>query len=470
MLFVGVAAVRKGLHFALDAWLRSPASRDGEFLVAGDVLPAYGELLSRAARAPERARPRSPRRRGRADARERHPGPAEHRGRLRARLHGGDRIRLRPARLRRVHRSLPTHGELARPSGRRRGASSRGTSTCSIPIAACSPGSGRAVWQPRRRSPGPSPASSSWPRIAASSMLARNPGRALRASPRSSASSPPAYARLPHTSGEGAMVPAAKSVGRFRRPAAYEASWPPPTPHQDGCRPPSPFRRSLRSSTQISPPGRAWRFRSEPSSLPRSPRAGTHVELLGLGGLGGPTRPTSPPPAPRRRSGCARSGRRPRRVRQRLGDGDRRRAGIASDRRRSRPGNRGRSPTRGRAAAGPNLCSVRSTGRAGARFRLGSGRRRTLVRVPALPRYHARLSQSRARTAADASSTMAAPGSSARCTPRVLSLVRLAGSRRQRPASEESNGAGDLRHRLTARRGFRCCGSPTSEARDNSNE
>lgn len=46
MLFVGVAAVRKGLHFALEAWLRSPASHDGSFLIAGDVLPAYGELLS----------------------------------------------------------------------------------------------------------------------------------------------------------------------------------------------------------------------------------------------------------------------------------------------------------------------------------------------------------------------------------------------------------------------------------------
>jgi glycosyltransferase involved in cell wall biosynthesis len=45
MLYVGVAAVRKGLHFALEAWLRSPASQDGTFLVAGDVLPAYGERL-----------------------------------------------------------------------------------------------------------------------------------------------------------------------------------------------------------------------------------------------------------------------------------------------------------------------------------------------------------------------------------------------------------------------------------------
>jgi glycosyltransferase involved in cell wall biosynthesis len=44
-LFVGVAAVRKGLHFALDAWLRSAASETGTFLIAGEVLPAYGERL-----------------------------------------------------------------------------------------------------------------------------------------------------------------------------------------------------------------------------------------------------------------------------------------------------------------------------------------------------------------------------------------------------------------------------------------
>lgn len=44
-LYVGVAAVRKGLHFALGAWLRSPASRDGRFLIAGEMLPAYGEYL-----------------------------------------------------------------------------------------------------------------------------------------------------------------------------------------------------------------------------------------------------------------------------------------------------------------------------------------------------------------------------------------------------------------------------------------
>ena len=45
MLYVGVAAVRKGLHFALEAWLRSPASADGVFLIAGEVLPAYRDRL-----------------------------------------------------------------------------------------------------------------------------------------------------------------------------------------------------------------------------------------------------------------------------------------------------------------------------------------------------------------------------------------------------------------------------------------
>lgn len=46
MLFVGVCAVRKGLHFALEAWLKSPACRDGTFLIAGEFLPAYREKLS----------------------------------------------------------------------------------------------------------------------------------------------------------------------------------------------------------------------------------------------------------------------------------------------------------------------------------------------------------------------------------------------------------------------------------------
>ncbi len=46
MLFVGVCAVRKGLHYALEAWLRSPASQDGSFFIAGEFLPAYAEKLA----------------------------------------------------------------------------------------------------------------------------------------------------------------------------------------------------------------------------------------------------------------------------------------------------------------------------------------------------------------------------------------------------------------------------------------
>jgi glycosyltransferase involved in cell wall biosynthesis len=46
MIFVGVCAVRKGLHLALEAWLQSPAHKDGTFLIAGDFLPAYAERLS----------------------------------------------------------------------------------------------------------------------------------------------------------------------------------------------------------------------------------------------------------------------------------------------------------------------------------------------------------------------------------------------------------------------------------------
>jgi glycosyltransferase involved in cell wall biosynthesis len=47
MLFVGVCAVRKGVHYALEAWLQSPASKDGTFLIVGEFLPAYREQLER---------------------------------------------------------------------------------------------------------------------------------------------------------------------------------------------------------------------------------------------------------------------------------------------------------------------------------------------------------------------------------------------------------------------------------------
>jgi glycosyltransferase involved in cell wall biosynthesis len=46
VLFVGLCAVRKGLHFALDAWLRSPASDSGSFVIAGEFLPEYQAALA----------------------------------------------------------------------------------------------------------------------------------------------------------------------------------------------------------------------------------------------------------------------------------------------------------------------------------------------------------------------------------------------------------------------------------------
>jgi glycosyltransferase involved in cell wall biosynthesis len=46
MLFAGDAAVRKGVHFALEAWLKSPAHKNGTFLIAGGMLPAYKEKMS----------------------------------------------------------------------------------------------------------------------------------------------------------------------------------------------------------------------------------------------------------------------------------------------------------------------------------------------------------------------------------------------------------------------------------------
>ena len=46
MLFVGVCAVRKGVHFALEAWLKSSACKEGTFQIAGEFLPAYRDKLA----------------------------------------------------------------------------------------------------------------------------------------------------------------------------------------------------------------------------------------------------------------------------------------------------------------------------------------------------------------------------------------------------------------------------------------
>jgi len=46
MLFVGSCAVRKGVHLALEAWLKSPAHQTGTFTIAGEFLPQYAEKLA----------------------------------------------------------------------------------------------------------------------------------------------------------------------------------------------------------------------------------------------------------------------------------------------------------------------------------------------------------------------------------------------------------------------------------------
>jgi glycosyltransferase involved in cell wall biosynthesis len=46
MLFVGLCAVRKGVHYALEAWLRSSAHQSGTFTIAGEFLPDYAEKLA----------------------------------------------------------------------------------------------------------------------------------------------------------------------------------------------------------------------------------------------------------------------------------------------------------------------------------------------------------------------------------------------------------------------------------------
>lgn len=46
MLFVGGCAPRKGLHYALEAWLQSTAHREGSFLIAGGFIPGYAGKLS----------------------------------------------------------------------------------------------------------------------------------------------------------------------------------------------------------------------------------------------------------------------------------------------------------------------------------------------------------------------------------------------------------------------------------------
>jgi glycosyltransferase involved in cell wall biosynthesis len=46
VLFAAGCAPRKGLHYALEAWLKSSACHEGTFLVVGDFIPGYAERLS----------------------------------------------------------------------------------------------------------------------------------------------------------------------------------------------------------------------------------------------------------------------------------------------------------------------------------------------------------------------------------------------------------------------------------------
>jgi glycosyltransferase involved in cell wall biosynthesis len=46
-LFVGVDAVRKGLHLATEAWLNSPAVEDGTFFIAGELTLEYKARFAR---------------------------------------------------------------------------------------------------------------------------------------------------------------------------------------------------------------------------------------------------------------------------------------------------------------------------------------------------------------------------------------------------------------------------------------
>jgi glycosyltransferase involved in cell wall biosynthesis len=47
MLYVGDCFPLKGLHFALQAWLRSKASRQGKFYICGQFVPGYQKLLKK---------------------------------------------------------------------------------------------------------------------------------------------------------------------------------------------------------------------------------------------------------------------------------------------------------------------------------------------------------------------------------------------------------------------------------------
>ena len=60
MIFVGVCAVRKGLHHALEAWLQSPACQNGQFLIAGEFIPCLQTQVGPDVSPSQRPRARPP--------------------------------------------------------------------------------------------------------------------------------------------------------------------------------------------------------------------------------------------------------------------------------------------------------------------------------------------------------------------------------------------------------------------------
>ena len=120
MLFVGVCAVRKGVHYALEAWLRSPASKDGTFLIAGEFLPAYQEKLASMLAHPSVKvlghRNDVPELMRKSDI----LVLPEHRGRFRPGDYGSHGQRMRSARLGSLHRDLQPYGDGTDASRRRR--------------------------------------------------------------------------------------------------------------------------------------------------------------------------------------------------------------------------------------------------------------------------------------------------------------------------------------------------------------
>jgi hypothetical protein len=118
MLFVGVCAVRKGVHFALEAWLKSPASKDGRRISSRLPGKAGADVG-----ASERHCTGTSERCAGTYAAERYAHLAQHRRRIRAGNRRSDGIGLRPAGFGGLYGDLPAHEDGAHPSCWGRGGS-----------------------------------------------------------------------------------------------------------------------------------------------------------------------------------------------------------------------------------------------------------------------------------------------------------------------------------------------------------